>query len=186
MEKTNTFPRVMKTTALVTFSVTVVLALLYRNFHWDWILSAAISTGTTFYHFSMRLLVGSIVPRYITHPSNHQWFQQKNFEPKLYALLKVKRWKDRMPTYNPTSFSLQENTLSQIVDNCCISEAVHEVIILFSFVPLLFTFWWGAFPVFLTTSLLAAAYDSRFAIMQRYNRPRLARILAKKEAKAHE
>ena len=91
-----------------------------------------------------------------------------------------------MPTYDPASFSLQENTLQQIVDNCCVSEAVHEVIILFSFVPLAFALWWGAFPVFLLTSLFAAAFDSCFAIMQRYNRPRLLRILMKKEAKAHE
>ena len=51
---------------------------------------------------------------------------------------------------------------------------------------LLFSLLWGAFPVFLITSLLAAAFDSCFAVMQRYNRPRLVRILEKKEAKARE
>ena len=87
-----------------------------------------------------------------------------------------------MPPYDPASFSLKHNSLEQIVYNSCVSEAVHEVIVLFSFVPLLFTFLWGAFPVFLITSLLSAAFDSCFIIMQRYNRPRLVHILAKKEA----
>ena len=64
----------------------------------------------------------------------------------------------------------------------CGAELVHEVIILFSFLPLLFTIPFGAFPVFLITSLLAAMYDSIFVVAQRSNRPRLVRILQKKEA----
>lgn len=186
MKKNLSFPKVMKYTAAVTFSATAVLALLYHFTPKGWILSAAISTGTTFYHFAMRLLVGTLVPHCIRHPMNHSWFQQKSFEARLYEVLKVKHWKDRMPTYDPASFSLRENTLERIVYNSYVSEAVHEVIILFSFVPLSFALCWGVFPVFLITSFLAALFDGCFVIMQRYNRPRLIRILTKKEAKAHE
>lgn len=184
MHKRLSFPRVMKCTAAATLTVTAILALLNHFFPRDWLLSVAISTGTVFYHFAMRLAVGGIVPKMLSHPRHHKWFAQRSFEPKLYKALRVKHWKDRMPTYNPASFSLRENTLDQIIHNCCVSEAVHEVIVLLSFVPLLFTVWWGAFPVFFITSVLAAAIDCCFAIMQRYNRPRLVRILAKKEAKA--
>ena len=176
------FPKVMKTTTLVMALATVVLAGIYLFTAYGWVLSAAITTGTTFYHFAMRLIVGTIVPRCIHNPAKCQWFRQKAFEPQLYALLRVKQWKDHMPTYDPASFSLRENTLEQIVHNSCVSEAVHEVIVLFSFVPLLFTFLWGTFPVFLITSVLAAAFDSCFIMMQRYNRPRLVRILSKKGA----
>jgi len=183
MRKGISFPRVMKSTALITLVFTVVFAWLYRRTGQDWLLTTAITAGTTFYHFAMRLTVGAIVPRCIKNSMKNPWFHQKPFEAKLYDTLKVKRWKDRMPTYDPASFSLRENTLEQIVDNCCVSEAVHEVIIALSFVPLLFALLWGAFPVFLITSVLSALYDSCFAIMQRYNRPRLIRILAKKEAK---
>ena len=186
MEKSTSFPMVMKSSAVITFMLTVVFAWLYRLFFADWMLSSAISAGTTCYHFAMRLVVGTIVPYWVKNPMKYRWFQQKPFEAKLYAALKVKGWKAHMPTYNPASFSLRENSLAQIVDNCCVSEAVHEVIILFSFVPLLFTLLWGAFPVFLITSLLAAAFDSCFAVMQRYNRPRLVQILSKKEAKTRE
>lgn len=179
-KKTLPFPLVMKSTAFLSALLTGILALLYRFFPRAWILSVAISAGTTFYHFAMRLLVGSIVPHFLTNPQQNRWFQEKRFEPKLYAALKVKMWKDHMPTYNPAFFSLKENSLDQIVHNCCISEAVHEVIILCSFVPLLFALRWGSLPVFLITSLLAAAYDCSFAVMQRYNRPRLVRILEKR------
>ena len=177
------FPKIMKSVTAVTALATAVLVIAYRFTPSGWVLSAAITTGTTFYHFAMRLVVGTIVPRCVHDPMKRRWFTQKAFEPKLYRLLRVKQWKDHMPTYNPTSFSLRYHSLEQIVYNSCVSEAVHEVIVLFSFLPILFTFLWGALPVFLITSMLAAAFDSCFVMMQRYNRPRLLRILAKKEAK---
>jgi hypothetical protein len=176
----------MKCTALVTLTVTAVLALINHFFPREWLAAIAISTGTTFYHFAMRLTVGTIVPKLLPSPRHHKWFLQQSFEPKLYKLLRVKQWKDHMPTYDPASFSLRENTLEQVINNCCVSEIVHEVIICFSFIPLLFTFLWGAFPIFLITSVLAAGIDGCFAIMQRYNRPRLVRILEKKEALGRE
>jgi hypothetical protein len=181
MQKSN-FPLVMKTVAAVSALATAVLAAVYHFFPYGWILSVAITTGTTFYHFAMRLLVGTIVPHCIKSPMERRWFQPKPFEAGLYKKLNVKQWKDHMPTYDPASFSLRENSLEQIVHNSCVSEAVHEVIILFSFIPILFTLLWGALPVFLITSILAALFDSCFVMMQRYNRPRLLRIISKKEA----
>ena len=175
------FPRVMKTTTAVMALATAVLMSVHHVSDKDWVLSAAISTGTTFYHFGMRLIVGAIVPRYIHNPMKSRWFTQKSFEPRLYTTLRVKQWKDHMPTYDPASFSVRQNSLAQIVDNSCVSEAVHEVIVLFSFVPIAFTLFWGALPVFVITSILAAAFDSCFAMMQRYNRPRLLRILEKRK-----
>jgi len=175
------FPKVMKATTAVTALATAVLTAAYRFFPNGWILSAAITTGTTFYHFAMRLLVGTVVPRCVHNPTKYRWFRQKAFEPRLYAALRVKKWKDHMPTYDPASFSLRENALDQIVHNSCVSEAVHEVIVLFSFVPIAFTFFWGALPVFVITSILAAMFDSCFVMMQRYNRPRLLHILEKRK-----
>ena len=177
------FPLVMKATTVITACATLLLALLTRFYSAGWLLPTAISTGTTCYHFSMRLAVGYTIPHLIPrNAASTQWFCQKTWEPKLYTVLKVKQWKDHMPTYNPSSFSLGGNTLEQIIYNSCVSESVHEVIMLFSFVPLLFALIWGTFPVFLITSTLSALFDCCFVIMQRYNRPRLIRILSKKEA----
>lgn len=176
------FPGIMNVITVVTALTTAALAVTYHLVPHDWLLSAAITSGTTFYHFAMRLVVGSIVPSCIQKPMAHRWFAQKRFEPRMYAFLRVKQWKDHMPTYDPASFSLRHNSLERIVYNSCVSEAVHAVIVLFSFVPILFSLWWDALPVFLITSILAALFDSCFIIMQRYNRPRLVRILRKKEA----
>ena len=176
----------MQSIAAVTGLSAAVLWILYSHFGHGWILTAAISVGTTFYHFAMRLLVGWLVPRVLRSDAlqRSRWFRPLAFEPALYDALKVKKWKDRMPTYDPASFSLKVHSIAQVIRNCCVSEAVHEVIVLFSFLPICFARFWGALPVFVITSVLAALFDSCFVVMQRYNRPRLCRILAKKETKA--
>ena len=178
---TNRFQAVMKTTALVTAVVTVMLAVLCCCFDRKWILPAAISFGTTCYHFSMRLLVGTAVPVMVGSIDPICWlFQQRSWESSLYTALRVKNWKGKLPTYAPEQFNLKTNTLPQVIRNTCNAELVHEVIIIFSFLPLLFSHWFGAFPVFLLTSLAAALFDSIFVIAQRYNRPRLMRIFKKR------
>ena len=85
-----------------------------------------------------------------------------------------------MPTYEPRLFSLTENGPQQILANMCQAEVVHEIIILCSFLPLLFAIFWGTLPVFLITSILAAGVDALFVMLQRYNRPRVLRLLQKK------
>ena len=175
-----TFPAVMIATALLSGLLALLFALLYRHFAAGWLLSAAITFFTVFYHFAMRLAVGTLVPNRFSHRSF--WFRPKDFEAGLYEKLRLKKWKDRMPTYDPRLFSLKENTLDEIVNNMCQAEVVHEIIILLSFIPLLFSMVWDAFFVFLITSLLAALLDLSFVMMQRYNRPRILRLAQKRAA----
>ncbi len=182
---TNRFPIVMKSTALCTGFAAGVLMAAHYFCPKGWILSLAITFGTTCYHFVMRLTVGAIVPLLAKNICpDLWWFRLREWESSLYQKLNIKRWKGQLPTYDPSQFDLSKNTLEQVIRNMCGAELVHEVIILFSFVPLLFAIPFGAFPVFLITSVLAAVYDSIFVIAQRYNRPRLVKILKKKEVKA--
>ena len=108
MHKRFSFPKVMKSTAAATLAVTVILALLNHFFPRDWLLSAAISTGTVFYHFAMRLAVGAVVPKMLSHPGRRKWFAQRSLEPKLYKALRVKQWKDHtvvcLKRYTKSSF----------------------------------------------------------------------------------
>ncbi len=176
--KTITFPVIMIATALLSGVLTLLFALLHRHFAAGWLLSVAITFFTVFYHFAMRLAVGSLVPNRFSHRST--WFQPMGFEAGLYEKLQVKKWKDRMPTYDPRLFSLKENTLEAIVNHMCQAEVVHEIIILLSFIPLLFSLFWDAFYVFLITSLLSALLDLSFVMIQRYNRPRILRLTQKR------
>lgn len=165
----------MQLVAIGTAILTPLFALLYGYLGYDFLLSAAITTGTTCYHFIMRLLVGALVPDRFDYRC--RWFQQKPFEATFYKKLRLKRWKAQLPTYNPRLFSLEDNSLEQIVRNMCQAEVVHEIIIPLSFLPLFFSSALDGFWPFLITSVLAAAFDSLFVMLQRFNRPRVVKML---------
>ena len=176
----NNYARKLKASALLSGGLTLLFYLLYRLFPVWILLSLTITLGTTFYHFAMRLLVGIIVPRLVHEGAeNRFWFRQKRFEEKLYGTLRVKQWKKYLPTYAPESFDLKKHSLEELIHTCCCSEAVHEWIMLLSFLPVLTVPIFGAPGVFWVTSTLAALFDCCFVILQRYNRPRFIRILDK-------
>ena len=157
----------------------VLFALLNYFFPRVLFLALAITFGTIGYHFVMRLLVGWVVPLIARKRLNPEdfWFQIRSFEKKLYQFLRVRRWKGKMPTYDPREFSFTDNTPEQIIRNSCSAELVHQVIALLSLAPMLVIPVFGEPAVFIITSILAALADCIFVIMQRYNRPRLQQYL---------
>lgn len=133
------------------------------------------------YHFLMRLAVGLVIGkvRKRDFDYNSKWFQPKSFEKNLYKKLKVKKWKSHVPTWSPESFETKHHTLPEIVAAMCNAEVVHEIIIVLSFLPILFSIEYGVPAVFIITSIIAAAVDFVFVIVQRYNRPRIVRLIRK-------
>ena len=182
------FPLVMKSMAILTTILTILLLLLHPYLQTGWWLPCTISLGTTAYHFLMRLAVGYGLLKLTNYDFDyrHGWFQPQKWEAEFYKKLQVKSWKEKIPTYAPSQFSLKDQSLYRIIQNMCGAELVHEIIMVLSFLPLLTVPIWGEFRVFLITSALAALFDSIFVMAQRYNRPRLVRIYEKQEAKVSE
>ena len=109
-----------------------------------------------------------------------RWFRVGEKEMKLYRILKVKKWKDKMPTYDADTFDTSRHTWEEIVQAMCQSELVHETIVALSFLPILASKWFGSLGVFAATSVLAAGIDMIFVIVQRYNRPRIIQIIERR------
>lgn len=145
------------------------------------VFSSAITFGTVFYHFAMRLAVGYTVNAVFHNRMDYinRWFRERAFERKLYKSLNVKIWKEHIPTYAPENFDLKKHSAEDIIGAMCQAEIVHEIIMLLSLVPIVFTVWFGSFFVFLTTSVIAFMIDSVFVILQKYNRIRLLRLIRK-------
>lgn len=141
----------------------------------------AVTFGTTFYHFAMRLTVGYAVNARFHNQVDYtnKWFQERDFERKFYKAIGVKKWKGYIPTFNPQDFLLKEQSVADIIQATCQSEIVHEIIMVLSFVPVLFSVWFGAELVFLITSCISFVVDGVFVILQRYNRPRLIKLINK-------
>ena len=85
-----------------------------------------------------------------------------------------------MATYDPSCFDSTIHSWDEIAQAMCQAEVVHEIIVVLSFIPLVFSIRFEAFGVFLVTSILSAGFDMMFVIMQRYNRPRIIKLLDKK------
>lgn len=174
-----------KTIKIITTLLSILfLGVLIPNFFFqnDALLSITITIGVFAYHFLMRLLVGVILNAVIKNKINYSrwWFKEKSFEGRLYSFLKVKKWKKHMPTYSPDTFDLNKHTIEEIISATCQSELVHETIVVLSFLPILLAIPFGTLGVFIATSIVAALIDCIFIIMQRFNRPRLLKILNKR------
>ena len=139
----------------------------------------AITLCTCFYHFAMRLIVGLCIDAIFRNKMNYNkwWFRERKFEARLYKILRVKKWKNRLPTFNSEYFDLKKHSIEEIIQATCQAEVGHEIMMVLSFVPVIFTIWFGSLVAFLITSFIAFCFDSVFVIMQRFNRPRLRRLL---------
>lgn len=175
------FAKIIKVSAVVLVMLTIIFTLIYQCNPNTVILSIAITFGTISYHFLMRLAVGCVINGLYHNEFDYKkkWFREKRFEKRLYEVLKVKKWKDKMPTFAPEMLDLKVHTGEEIAGAMCQSEVVHSIIVVLCFLPILATLIWGTFWVFFITSVLSAGVESMFIIMQRYNRPRVIRMMEK-------
>lgn len=109
------------------------------------------------------------------------WFREKPFEKKLYKLLRVKKWKGKALTYNPEAFSLKTNSLDDVAMIMVKSELDHWINQIISLLSVLFSLIWGRFAIFLITAICAMLFDGQFIVIQRYNRPRIMKVIAREK-----
>lgn len=172
--------RIMKRIAFVSALGAAFFAVFHHYVHAGAALSLAITCATISFHMLMRFTVGWLFDRVMHNRANlkNAWFRTYPWEMPLYRRLRVKSWKGNLPTYDGTLFDPRLHTWLEIAQATRQSELVHEVNMILSFAPLLMPRWFGAFGVFLITSVLAACCDLPFVLMQRFNR---ARLLAMQE-----
>lgn len=175
-----TFQRLLATITLGIL-LTILFFILYQNTGNGLYQSLYITFLTITYHFLMRVLVGQIVSvlcRQHTFQYDAFFWREHRFEKKLYRFLCVKKWKLHMITAKPEQFDIKQRSVEELAHNMTQAELVHEIIMPLSFVPVLWIPFYGAPVVFLITSILSCLLDTLFVIMQRYNRPRVLKILA--------
>ena len=148
---------------------------IYKN---NLILWTGITAFTIMYHFWVRIIMGNVSKLFKKYINYKQWlFKERKFEKKLYKILRVKDWKGKALTYNPESFSLKEHSLEEIANTMAKSEVDHWINEAISLSTMLFAILWGDFWIFCLTAVAAMIFDSQFIIIQRYNRPRIVKII---------
>ena len=124
---------------------------------------------------------------------NRPFFRVSEREMALYRRLRLPRWKDRLPQFNP-EFDKRHLAavptpayLRQFLEVTCHAEVIHELIALLGFLSLFFCLlcehpldW---LPLFFWIALFIGLCNLPFAAIQRYNRFRLVCLLRRMEAK---
>lgn len=174
--------KAMKITAAIALLLTILFSSLYQTAGNGVIFSLAIAFGTIAYHFIIRLLVGYLFNVKMKNRADYtkKWYRVSDTEMKLYRKLKVKKWKNKMPTFDMDVFNISKHSWDEILQATCQSELVHETNLVLSFLPLVESVWFGAFEVFLITSVSGAVFDLLFVIMQRFNRERILKMRRKR------
>lgn len=134
---------------------------------------------TICFHFTIRLVIAGLIDYKLKNRVDYtkKWFEPREFEQKLYKALRVKKWKDIMPTADENNFSLKKHTFEEILMAGCQAEIVHEACAVSGFLTMFFAIPFGYWWVFLITSIGGALFDMVFVVIQRFNRPRLMKIV---------
>ena len=149
----------------------ICFTLYYGNF-WknDVVLWIGISFFTVMYHFWMRIIMGNVSKLFnVNHKQS--WFKERKFEKKLYKILRVRKWKEKVLTYNPDHFSSKLHSYEEIANTMAKSEVDHWINELIALSTVAFALIWGEAWIFIITAVAAMAFDAQFIIVQRYNRP---------------
>jgi len=133
------------------------------------------------YHFGMRIMMGNVTKKF-RWGYDRFWCRELGFEKKLYRLLRVKKWKGKVLTFEPENFDVRHRSLEQLAETMTKSELDHWINEVISLTSLLFALLWGCFPAFLITAVFAMIFDMQFIIVQRYNRPIVVRLIKKRES----
>jgi len=169
--------------AIAAIIAIVCFVLYYGNiFKSEIILWTGIVAFTVMYHLWVRLIMGNVTKLFKIN-YKQWWFKERPFEKGIYKALRVKKWKEKALTYNPELFSLKDYSLKEIANTMSKAETDHWVNELISLSTLLFAIPWGGFLAFFISAVAAMFFDGQFIVIQRYNRPRIIRILEKEKKK---
>jgi len=173
--------KTMKRISVVTLLLTICFSLLYQFTNNRFFFPLAITFGTTAYHFIIRLIIGGLFDLIMKNKADYtkKWYQVSHPEMKFYQKLKVKKWKNKMPTYDVDVFDVTKHSWDEIIQATCQSELVHETNVVFSFLPVAASVWFGSVEVFFITSVLSAGFDLMFVFIQRFNRSRILKMKRK-------
>ena len=147
------------------------------------VLWSGVSAFTVVYHFKGRLIMGELTKKWNIR-YDHPFFRERRFERRLYKLLRVRAWRDKVLTYDPSAFDVKTRTYSEIAYAMSKAEVDHWINELISLSTLTFGLIWGEMWIFALTCAAAMLFDAQFILVQRYNRPTVVRLI-KKCAEAH-
>lgn len=144
------------------------------------VLWAGVIAFTIVYHFKGRLIMGELTKKWNIR-YDHSFFRERRFERKLYKLLRVRAWRGKVLTYDPSAFDVKVRSYEEIAYAMCKAEVDHWINELISISTLAFGLIWGEMWIFALACVIAMAFDVQFILVQRYNRPTVLRLIRRQK-----
>lgn len=142
------------------------------------LLWVGVASFTILYHFWLRIILGNMTSRFRIRYTAW-WFKERRFEQKLYKLLRVRKWKGKVLTYDPDAFSLEQHSYEEVANAMAKAETDHWLNELISLSTMLFPLLWGAPWLFISTGIVGMLFDMQFIVVQRFHRPVIIRVIEK-------
>lgn len=140
---------------------------------------AAVLCGCLLGHLLIWIISAIAVVGIMNNRANDDsvWFKKRSWENRWYKLIGIRKWKHYLPTYNTSFYDFSSIPRIELLGRISQTEVVHEVAALLSIVSIVGTYWFGLFPVFLTVAIVDCLINIVYAMLQRYNRIRLRRVI---------
>lgn len=135
------------------------------------------------YHFGLRIFMGKVTKRFNIN-YNHPWYKHRRFEEWIYKCIMIRKWKDKVLTFEPELYDVKNRTLDQLATTMSKSELDHWINEIISMVSILFALLWGQWAIFISTAVIAMLFDAQFIVVQRYNRPIVLKLIERQKARA--
>lgn len=142
------------------------------------VLWTGIASFTILYHFWLRIIMGSVTRRF---PIRYTawWFKERRFEKYIFKILRVRKWKGKVLTYDPEAFALEKHSYEEVANAMAKAETDHWINQLISLSTMLFPLMWGAPWLFISTGIVGMLFDMQFILVQRFHRPIILRVIEK-------
>lgn len=147
-------------------------------------------------HFGVAALVTTAPPlsfRRRWFDNSKRFFQVSRREMDFYRWIRLPKWKDRLPQYNDDfekrhlSKEMTPSYVREFLFMTCQAEVVHYSIAVAGYLSMLFCLLCNDpvanLPLFFGIATFIGLCNMPFALIQRYNRYRLARVMAQMECR---
>ena len=127
------------------------------------------------WNFWIRVLSGILFTSFTYNPEA-RWFRINDRDRKWHNFIRVKKWIQHAPTFNPKQYDSTKLSLDEIIQNTCRNEVSHTMYFILTYVPILFSIYFGNYLMTIIVAILVSIHDIFLISLQRFSRDRLNKL----------
>ncbi|MCR5349732.1 MAG: hypothetical protein K6E20_01935 [Acholeplasmatales bacterium] len=127
------------------------------------------------WNFWIRVISGLIFTAFTYNPES-RWFKINDTDRKWHNFIKVKKWIQHAPTFNPKQYDSKTLTLDEIIQNTCRNEVSHIMYFIETYMGILLSLYFGNYLLTIIVAITVSIHDIFLISLQRFSRDRLNKL----------